>query len=160
MIALLYAFLKKATKAELKKTGIQVEGIVYKQDYQPNNFAASFDRPLINDQIFIRFLTLKQEWITAPIDQEFTTFYSEQYTDGERVCVYYDKTNPSNFYISTKQSEFGGRLFIACFGLLFISIGLYIYRRIKPAANNVLKQMGLNVSRSSTAKNIPTYVPA
>lgn len=127
MIALLYALLKKATKVELKKTGIQVEGIVYKQDYQPNNYITSINEPLINNKIFIRFLTLKQEWITAPIDQEFATYYFEQYKDGERVCVYYDKTNPSNFYISTKQSELGGRLFIACFGLLFILIGLYKY---------------------------------
>lgn len=124
--ALLYALLKSAAKVELKKTGVQVEGIVFKQDYQPNT-RMSYNSPLIKDQIFIRFLTIKNEWITAPINQEFATFYSSQYKDGEKVTVYYDKDDPSIFYVSTKQSEFQGRFFLAFLGLFFILIGIYKY---------------------------------
>jgi hypothetical protein len=99
---------------------------VFKQDYQPNT-RISYDSPLIKDQIFIRFLTLKNEWITAPINQEFATFYSSQYKDGEKVTVYYDKDDPSIFYVSTKQSQFLGRFFLAFLGLFFILIGVYKY---------------------------------
>ncbi len=127
---LLNALLKKTSKNELKKTGIPVEGIVFKQDYQPEIFSGS-NSQLVKDQIFIRFVTLKKAWITEPINQEFAVFYSDQYKDGEPVSVYYDKNNPSNFYVDTKQSDIQGRLLFAIIGVAFIVTGIMQYLSIK-----------------------------
>ncbi len=52
-------------------------------------------------------------------------FYYRQYKVGDKVKVYYDKNNPSNFYVETKQSEMIGRLMFAAIGLGFFLVGLY-----------------------------------
>ena len=104
---------------KLKQTGIPVDGIIFEGG---NN--QSFDNSY-NDKIVIRFVTQNQEWITGAIQQDFATFYTGQYKNGEKVKVYYDKDNPSNFYVETKQSELLGRVIGILVGLVFIVVALY-----------------------------------
>jgi hypothetical protein len=124
-VFLLYGLIKNNPKADLKNKGIKVEGIIFNQDFQQNHFHSDIENPLIKDLITIRFVTLTQEWITAPINQDFQAFYSSQYKDGETVTVYYDKDDPQNFYVVTKQPELLVRILLAIIGLIFISIGMY-----------------------------------
>ncbi len=110
----------------LKQNGIPVEGIVFRQEFD-ENVRQSYDNSFspVKDKITIRFLTNTNEWITGVIKQDFRLFYTGQFKDGETIKVYYNKDNPSDFYVDTKQSEFVGRLFIASIGLVFLLIGLY-----------------------------------
>ena len=105
-------------RSKLKQTGIPVDGIIVERDIGNSYY-------LVKDKITIRFVTLNQEWITALIDQDFQVSYTGQYKEGETVKVYYDKDNPSNFYVDTKQSELKGKLIAAVVGLAFVLCGLY-----------------------------------
>ncbi len=127
VVLLFYGLIKNNTKADLKNKGIKAEGIVFKQEYQQNSSNSNIENPLIKDLITIRFVTLTQKWITAPINQDFQLFYNSQYKDGEAVTVYYDKDDPQNFYVVTKQSELLVRVLISCIGIIFITFGLYKY---------------------------------
>ncbi len=126
LIALIFSFFWATSNSKLKQTGISVDGIVFKQDFD-DRFNQSLDNSssYTKDKITIRFVTQTGEWITGVLRQDFGLFYTGQYTDGDTVKVYYDKSNPSNFYIDTKQSEFVGRLIVALVGLVFLIIGLY-----------------------------------
>lgn len=109
----------------LKKAGIKVEGIIFKQGFQTRLYGDSFDRHSVKDKIAVRFLTKNDEWITGDIQHEFGTFFWGQYEDGETVVVYYDEKNPSVFYVDTKQFPFLGRLVYAIGGVIFILAGIY-----------------------------------
>lgn len=126
LIALVFSAFWATTKRRLKQTGIPVDGIVFKQD-SDNRSSQSFDNSLsfTKDKITIKFVTQTGEWITGVLKQDFELFYTGQYKDGDTVKVYYDKSNPSDFYVDTKQSEFTGRLIFALVGLVFLSIGPY-----------------------------------
>jgi len=124
-----FAAFARSINSDLKQTGILVEGIIFEQDNGSITFSfgdTTNNSSSVNDKVSVRFVTLeKQEWITAPIDQGFQFFYSGQYKNGERVNVYYDKNNPYNFYIDTKQSELIGKILFAIIGIIFLIIGLY-----------------------------------
>ncbi len=85
--ALLYALLKEDKIEKLKSTGEQCEGIIFQQS-QKNNYSS--DNSNYNDSVTVRFVTKKQEWITADMKQDFAIFYSGQYKDCDKVIVYYD----------------------------------------------------------------------
>jgi hypothetical protein len=125
-LAISFSF-KKAGNEGLKTTGIEVSGIVFLQQTGPGNFTSLNDQDAVNNVVFIRFVTLEKEWITGPIKQNFKVFYPGQYKDGERVKVFYDKTNPHNFYVTTKQSDLFVKLSIVIVGLIFIVVGMYKY---------------------------------
>ena len=116
----------ESTKSKLKQTGIAVDGIVFEQGFD-NSFNQSFDNSssFTKDKVTIRFVTQTGEWITGVIKQDFQVFYTGQYKNGDTVKVYYDKDNPSDFYVDTKQSELTGRLVFGSVGLIFLLVGLY-----------------------------------
>lgn len=127
LISLTISVFWNSKKNELQETGIPADGIIFEQDFENSiNFSTkdSYSSP-IKDKIIVRFLTQKQEWITGAIKQDFQFFYTGQYKDGDAVKVYYDKDNPSNFYVETKQSELTGRLVVGAAGLIFIIVALY-----------------------------------
>ena len=116
----------ESTKSKLKQTGITVDGIVFEQGFD-NSFNQSFDNSssFTKDKVTIRFVTQTGEWITGVIKQDFQVFYTGRYKNGDTVKVYYDKDNPSDFYVDTKQSELTGRLVFGSVGLIFLLVGLY-----------------------------------
>lgn len=128
IIFIAFSIFWESKNSNLKQTGICVEGIIFDQDIEQSfkwGLDTSNNYTSVKDKITIRFLTKKQEWITGTIAQGFRLFYNGQYKDGEKINVYYDLHNPSNFYVDTKQSETTGRLISGLVGLLFFIIGLY-----------------------------------
>ena len=125
-VSIAIAIFFKSSKSILKETGIEVEGIIFKQE-RNTNFSTQIDdsSSSINNRITVRFVTKKQEWITEVIKQDFQLFYTGQYKDGNTIKIFYDESNPSNFFVDTKQSEFIVRIMFSIVGLVFISIGLY-----------------------------------
>lgn len=126
LIGLGLSLFGKSYKSNLKDSGIPVEGIIFNQEFS-DNANRSFDNyaPHFKDKITIRFVTQSGEWITGEMKQDFGISYSGQYKNGDSVKVYYNKDNPSEFYVDSKQSEFVGKLFIGLVGLVFLAIGLY-----------------------------------
>lgn len=125
IFTLVFAIFWESPKQHLKKTGIPVDGIVFDQEGDP-----AFDRSFDDDapsqhRITIRFVTQKGEWITGVMKQGFQVFYTGQYKNGKKVKVYYDKDDPFNFYVDSKQTELTGRLVFGFTGLLFLLVGLY-----------------------------------
>ena len=125
-VSIAIAIFFKSSKSILKETGIEVEGIIFKQE-RNTNFITQIDdsSSSINNRITVRFVTKKQEWITEVIKQDFQLFYTSQYKDGNTIKIFYDESNPSNFFVDTKQSEYIVRIMFSIVGLVFISIGLY-----------------------------------
>ncbi len=121
LIALSLSVFWESSKSKLKQTGIPVDGTVLEQGFDNSFNSSSFTK----DKIAIRFVTQTGEWITGVIKQDFQVFYNRQYKNGDTVKVFYDKANPSNFYVDTKQSELTGRLVFGLVGLIFILFGLY-----------------------------------
>ena len=117
LVALIFPAFVESTKSKLKQTGIRVDGIVFEQGFDNSSFT--------KDKVTIRFVTQTGEWITGIIKQDFQVFYTGQYKNGDTVTVYYDKDNPSDFYVDTKQSELKGRLVFSLVGLVLLLIGLY-----------------------------------
>lgn len=126
LIAFVISVFWQSTNSKLKKTGILVDGIVFEQGYY-NSFGRSTDNSstFIKDKITVRFVTQTGEWITGVIKQDFAIFFNGQYKNGDTIKVHYNKDNPSDFYVDTKQSEFMSRLLICLVGLTFLLIGLY-----------------------------------
>ena len=126
LIGLGIALFGNSRKSDLKDSGIPVDGIVFNQEVTENS-SRSFDNysSQIKDKITIRFVTQSGEWITGDIKQDFGINYTGQYKNGDNVKVYYNRNNPSDFYVDTKQSEFIGKLVFGLAGLVFLAIGLY-----------------------------------
>jgi len=125
IVLVLIVVLKKSTKSNLKHTGLKTEGVVYALAARANNTSSINDSVNVKDKVTIRFVTQNKEWITGDIKQEFAAFFSGQYKEGQKVDVYYDPKNPSNFFVDTKQSEILSKIFFAVVGLTLILIGLY-----------------------------------
>jgi len=126
LATLLYSILKKTNRSSLKDSGEKSEGIVYELGQAPN-YTTDYNRPSnVKDKVTIRFVTKKDEWITADINQPFALFFTGQYKPGKKVDVYYDRENPSTFFVDTKQSETLARVLVALIGLIFCSVSLYM----------------------------------
>ena len=126
LIVLAVSLLFESKKSRLKETGIAVDGIVFSQESANTTIGSSTGSyTSVKDKVRVRFVTKNEEWITGVIEQDIQFFYTGQYKDGDTVQVYYDKDNPSNFYVDTKQSEIIGRLIIGGIGTIFTLIGLY-----------------------------------
>lgn len=121
----LYGLLVKSKTDNLKTTGVKTKGIIFDQDHESQFSIGSGINSTAKDKITVRFVTETQEWITGDIKQSFALFYTGQYKPGEEIDVYYDKSNPNNFYIDTNQSDFIGRLVIILVGLSLISYAVY-----------------------------------
>ena len=124
-VLVLVAIFKKETKPELKLTGVKADGIVFALESKSNSGGFLSGTANMKDKVTIRFVTQKQEWITEDINQDFATFFTKQYKEGEAVEVYYDPNNPSTFFVNTKQSDKLGRLLFAIVGIVFCTAGIY-----------------------------------
>ena len=124
---IVYSCFHKSTTGKLKETGIPVEGIIYEQSSGNDSSGMFGNSSNLKNKITVRFVTQDQDqlWITGVMNQDFAGFYTGQYKEGETVKVYYDKDNPTNFYVDTKQSETLGRIVFGLSGLAFIILGLY-----------------------------------
>ena len=120
LIVLGISMFYESSKSKLKRTGILVDGIIFEQTRE-----STFENSNVKDKISIRFLTQEKEWITALIQQDFQLFYTGQYKDRETVKVYYDRENPYNFYVDTKQFELLARVLVGTIGLCILLVGLY-----------------------------------
>lgn len=127
LVSIAVSILYDSKNIKFKTFGIPAEGIVYEQDYDTTSFSSSnsLDSYNIKDKITIRFVTRNGEWITGVIKQDFKLYYHGQYKDGQAIKVFYDETNPANFYVDTGQSELLARVFTAIVGLIFSVYGLY-----------------------------------
>ena len=105
-------------KNRLKETGIPADGIVFEQ-------SSTDAENSINERIIIRFVTKKQEWITAPMNKQSQMFYTGQYKDGETVKLYYNAANPYEFYVDTKQSPLAARMIMGIAGIVLTAASLY-----------------------------------
>jgi hypothetical protein len=126
LLLILSAVFKKGKSTELKNTGEKVEGIIHELGQAPNYNSSIDSFSDVKDNVTVRFVTKEQEWITADVKQPFALFFTGQYKPGDKVDVFYDLKNPSNFYIDTKQSETLGRIVVAAAGIVFTSIGAYM----------------------------------
>jgi hypothetical protein len=93
----IYVFLERSKREHyLRKKGVRAEGIIFDfadtdQDFT-NSSGSSTAYPVI------RFVTQSGEWIT----KQYTITHSSL-RQGDKVTVYYDTTNPREFYV-----EIGG----------------------------------------------------
>jgi hypothetical protein len=124
---ILYTLFKKTRNANLKASGEKVEGIVF----ELGRTIRSVGGGTVMNKVTIRFVTKEKEWITADIKQDFANFYSNQYKEGEPVVIFYDKQNPQNFYVDTKQNETKARIFVFLIGFVFLGVGIYQVLRAK-----------------------------
>lgn len=119
-LCLLAALFKKSPTASLRHTGQRTEGIIYAMGTN----ATSSDTSYVMDKITVRFVTREGRWITGDINQEFASFYTNQYKLGEKVEVFYDPQQPSSFFVKTKQSEERWRMLFLLIGLGLCAVGL------------------------------------
>lgn len=126
---ILYALLKRSNSNSLRETGEMAEGIVFELGTKPPsvNFGSSdnFNTTGTQEVVTVRFVTKKMEWITAEMNQEFVLYGLGQFKAGEKVTVYYDPSNPYNFFVDTKLSEKTIRILIVIFGILFTGAGVF-----------------------------------
>lgn len=122
IIGALVGLFKKSTQSNLKMIGKKAEGVIYL--LEKSNSGSLYTRN-IKDKVTVRFLTESEEWITEKINQDFATFHTSQYKEGDVVQLYYDPNNPTSFYVDTKQSETTTRVVFTLIGIVFIGIGLY-----------------------------------
>lgn len=126
IVCLGLSLFSNSAKSNLRETGIPVEGIIFKQEFSdggngsPDGFSG-----YNKDKITIRFVTETGEWITGVLKQDFSITYTGQYKNGEKIKLYYNKDNPSEFYVHSKQSEFIGKIMTALAGIILIIAGLY-----------------------------------
>jgi len=115
----------RLSNADLKTSGVRTDGIVFDFNGNPNAFsdsAVTFDDP---DRARVRFVTDKQEWITADIENGFGFSISKNYKSGQKLIIYYDPNNPKRFYIESGVSQLTFKLLFAVAGTASIVVGLY-----------------------------------
>jgi hypothetical protein len=90
----LYFYLS-AKRNRMLSAGVPVEGIVF--DFvsrSVNNSSGNYPQ--------IRFLTLKQEWVTVTYNVSYPGFILKR---GQRVDVYYNQDKPSEFILKMKADK-------------------------------------------------------
>jgi hypothetical protein len=112
----IWGMAKMNERRKLLKTGIRVQGVVFRLDESWDSEGRTLYHPVI------RFVTLEQEWITKKL--EIGTRPS-LYREGEDVKVIYDPTDNERFIIDNLSGKITG-LLIAVAGILII-ISLIIY---------------------------------
>lgn len=70
IVAILLPFFTKSSNKNLKETGVPSDGIIFKQE-KSRLVDIDGNRSFIKDKITVRFLTKKDEWITAELSQDF-----------------------------------------------------------------------------------------
>jgi hypothetical protein len=121
-----FAVLKKDKLAHLKIDGEKAEGIIFEISSEPKVGWTSVEfNSNIKDAVTVRFVTKNKEWITSLIKQDFAVFYAGQYKVGQKLDVYYDPKNPTDFIVDTGQSQKISKLVFIIVGLLICMVGLY-----------------------------------
>jgi Protein of unknown function (DUF3592) len=109
------SFILKGRKERLIQTGIPVEGIVF--DFAPgNNNDSAHEYPII------RFVTLREEWITKVYHVRYPKSILKE---GQKVAVYYNPDNPSDFVLALQLDKWILTLIMFA-GIIFI-LGALIY---------------------------------
>jgi hypothetical protein len=121
LISILFSIFKKTKTADLKLTGEKTEGIIF----ELGSRRSSSTNSNILDKVTVRFVTKSKKWVTADINQAFSTFFTGQYKLGEKIDVYYDPQDPSNFFVDTKQSEQMSSLIFGLIGMVLCIVGIY-----------------------------------
>lgn len=83
-------------RKKLLAAGIQAEGVVFQLNYVND---ISVDTSSGSTGMYypvIRFLTKENEWITQQYD---IGRYPSVYKEGDKVVIFYDPTDPTNFII-------------------------------------------------------------
>ena len=119
LASILFAVFSKSEKAKLKENGVKAEGIIYALG---QSFAGSTN---VKNKVTIRFVTSDSQWITGDLDQDFATFFTGQYKEGDAIEVFYDAKDPSTFFVDTKQSEKISRMVFCIIGIALSGYGLY-----------------------------------
>lgn len=118
-----FALTRKNGNRDLKKDGILVEGIIFKNTHRSDSNDRSFSK--YSEEITVRFVTETKEWITAPVTQDFFVSGSGKHKEGKRIMIYYDPKNPQRFYIDQNLPSYLGRAVFVIIGLFFIAGGLF-----------------------------------
>jgi hypothetical protein len=118
---LIYYFIKKKFN-KLLANGIPTEGVIF--DFETSYFSFSGSESKDISKPIIRFLTLKQEWITETYKVGFTV---STWKAGDHVRVWYNPENPKEFVVATRLDKWIFSVFLMV-GILLIlsSVGLFI----------------------------------
>jgi hypothetical protein len=123
---ILVSIFTSSTSKKLKESGTTVDGIIFSLGAS-NRVGSDNYSTNVKDRITVRFLTTDNVWITEQLKANFLVAYIGQYKEGETVKIIYDPQNPSNFVITTKQSEKIGRVVVALGGIVFLVVGILKY---------------------------------
>lgn len=94
-ILLVIFFSLRKKRYRLLSTGVPVEGIVFDIESSMNN-----DSPNSRSNYpVIRFVTLKQEWITQTYNISYPEFILKK---GQKVEIFYNPDKPSDFILNMK----------------------------------------------------------
>lgn len=117
----IYFFMRKSKKGDgLRKSGIRAEGVI--SDFANNDQGTGHSSGNHSYPV-IRFVTQSGEWITGKYNITHSSL-----RQGDKVTVYYDHSNPSEFYV-----EMGGAasLLPAILVLGIVAIGYGLYRLVE-----------------------------
>jgi len=126
VLVMILPFTKSTSAKTLATKGERCEGIVFQLGYKERSGLWLQDDSdiKVKDKITIRFVTNKQEWITADLDTESMLLWTGQYKEGDRVTVIYNPENPNEFTIETKQSLEVKKLVFIIIGIVLIGVGV------------------------------------
>jgi hypothetical protein len=122
VFAIVWGIGKMSERRKLLKTGIRVEGVVFKLE---ERFSNNKDRMPIYYPV-IRYLTLNKEWITKEYESGTNP---SAYKEGDIVNVIYDPDDNNHFIIDGFLNRIFGFVLIII-GILTIA-GVFVYYILK-----------------------------
>jgi hypothetical protein len=121
---------------QLLATGLRVEGIIFKLDYQPTGSIQSSGETITKDKITVRFTTQTKEWITADLNTNGIFLFPGQFKEGQSVSVVYDPANPTDFTLENLQGQKAGQKVFVIVGVLVFAFGCYMLIAGTPTLNS------------------------
>lgn len=104
-------------RRKLLKTGVRVEGIVFRIEYE-----RSIDNKGGTYYPVIRFVTAEKEWVT---EQYGIGSSPSAYNEGDKVNVVYDTADIKHFIIDNWQTKLLGPALVIIGVLLIIGVIIY-----------------------------------
>jgi hypothetical protein len=117
IVIAIYGFQFLLEKNELEKNGVIVKGKVI-----------DINKKDIYRSPFVRFKTLDNKTITFLSRLEVNMDFFK-YEINQEVEVIYDKNNPNNAQINAFWEKNMPQLFLGCFGVLLMLLGIFIRKR-------------------------------